>query len=155
MENQRYAFDFLVVKDNYSYVGDQAKNESYHIFNTDVIAPADGKVIKVENQIKDNEPVGKMNEKHPAGNYVIIDHGNLGYSMLAHFKNKSIQVKPGDLVKIGDALGKVGNSGNSGEPHIHFQAGDSPDLEKMKSIRMQFDKDYYQMIQGKTVKRQY
>src|SRR5699024_11087661 len=60
-ENQRYAYDFLVMKDGQTYDGDAKKNESYHAFGKNVLAPADGKVVRVKNDIKDNEPVGEMN----------------------------------------------------------------------------------------------
>lgn len=135
-ENQRYAFDFLMMKNNSTYDGDPIKNESYYAFGENYLAPADGTVIEVVNDIRDNEPVGEMNREQPYGNYVIIDHGNSEYSHLAHFKYGSIKVNEGDDVKQGDILGLVGNSGNSSEPHIHFHVADSPDLEDSKSIRI-------------------
>lgn len=150
-ESQRYAYDFLVHKQDRSYQGDPAKNQSYYAFGQEVLAPAAGKVVKVENGIKDNEPVGKMNESQPAGNYVVIDHGNGEYSLLAHFQYNSIKVKAGDQVKEGDVLGLCGNSGISSEPHIHFQVSDSPDLFEGKSIHVRF-KHYREIVQGQLVK---
>lgn len=145
-EEQRYAFDFLIMKDSSSYDGDPAKNESYYAFGENMVAPADGVVVEVENEIADNEPVGEMNAEEPLGNYVIIDHGNEEYSFLAHFKQGSIQVEKGDEIKANDVLGLVGNSGNSSEPHIHFHVADSPDIEDSTSIRIKLgDKE---LIQG-------
>lgn len=146
-ENQRYAYDFTTMKESRSYEGDPTKNESYYAFGKEMIAPADGKVVQIESEIKDNEPVGKMNENQPAGNYVMIDHGNDEYSLLAHFKHQSIEVKEGDQVRQGDLLGLVGNSGNSSEPHVHFHVADAPDLEDSKSIRINF-KNNQEWIQG-------
>ncbi|USB33653.1 M23 family metallopeptidase [Paenibacillus sp. YPG26] len=120
-EQVRYAYDFLKVKNGYSYEGDPKLNTSYFAFDQPVLAPADGVVIAVTDGIPDNEPVGTMNEKQPAGNVVTIQHNSGEYSTLAHFKNGSIQVKKGDRVTAGQLLGKCGNSGNSSEPHIHFQ----------------------------------
>ncbi len=58
------------------------------------------------------------------GNYVIIDIGN-GYSAFyAHLIPKSIRVKVGDKVTAGQVIGKVGNSGNSDAPHLHFHIAD-------------------------------
>lgn len=138
-DSQRYAYDFVIMNDDRSFEGNPAKNDSYYAFGKEYLAPADGTVVGVENSIEDNEPVGKMNEKQPLGNYVILDHGNGEFSYLAHFKYDSIIVKEGDKVQKGDLLGLVGNSGNSSEPHIHFHVADSPDPLNSKSINIRFD----------------
>ncbi|HLS36351.1 MAG TPA: peptidoglycan DD-metalloendopeptidase family protein [Bacillota bacterium] len=151
LEQQRYAFDFLKIKDGKSYEGDASKNESYFAFGEKYLAPAAGIVIETENIIPDNDPVGDVDTENPAGNYVIIDHGNEEYSFLAHFKHGSIEVEEGDKVEQGDVLGLVGNSGNSSEPHIHFHVADAPDLEASKSIRINFDTGD-SIIQGDFVK---
>lgn len=136
-ETQRYAYDFVALEDGASYEGDPSRNESFHAFGREVLAPADGVIAEVANDVEDNVPVGTMNEKQAAGNYVIIDHDG-EYSILAHFKQGSITVQKGDMVKRGDLLGLTGNSGNSSEAHIHFQVSDQPSLEKGKSIRIKF-----------------
>jgi len=119
-EHVRYAYDFIIVKDGYSYSGDPLNNESYYAFGAEVLVPADGEVIAVVDGIVDNIP-GEMNESEPAGNMVVLQHGNGELSMLAHFKQNSIAVEVGDTVKEGQLLGLCGNSGNSSEAHIHFQ----------------------------------
>ncbi|QDQ02958.1 M23 family metallopeptidase [Lysinibacillus fusiformis] len=150
-ENQRYAYDFAIVNENRSYEGDPSLNESYFAFGKEYLAPADGVVVSMENNVEDNEPVGTFNEEQPFGNYVIVDHGNEEFSYLVHFKHQSIVVKQGDKIKQGDLLGLVGNSGNSSEPHIHFHVADSPDPMNSKSIRINFNgkRDH---IQGDFVK---
>ncbi|WP_252504150.1 M23 family metallopeptidase [Sporosarcina sp. Marseille-Q4943] len=140
-ENQRYAYDFVVMNEKSTYEGDPTLNESYYAFGKEYLAPADGMVVKVENSVKDNKPVGRMNKKQPLGNYVILDHGNKEFSYLVHFKYQSIVVKEGDKVKKGDLLGLVGNSGNSSEPHIHFHVADSSDPLTSKSINITFDRE--------------
>ncbi|WHX47582.1 M23 family metallopeptidase [Paenibacillus woosongensis] len=139
-ETQRYAYDFIVVEETSSYEGDPAENESFHAFGREVLAPADGIIMEVVNDVEDNAPAGTMNEQHPAGNYIIIDHQG-EYSILAHFKQGSISVQEGQKVKRGQTLGLTGNSGNSSEAHIHFQVSDQPSLEKGKSIRIKFKND--------------
>lgn len=42
--------------------------------------------------------------------------------MMAHLSPGSIQVKVGDHVNVGQPIAKVGNSGNTTEPHLHIQA---------------------------------
>lgn len=150
-EGQRYAYDFIQFGGKKSFTGDPTKNESYHAFGQAYLAPADGTVVAIQNKIRDNEPVGEMNPEQALGNYVIIDHGNNEYSYLAHFKQGSIQVTAGDVVKQGEELGLVGNSGNSSEPHIHFHVADSADINTSKSIRIQFETK--EAIQGETIKQ--
>lgn len=148
-ESQRYAYDLVRMKDGRTYQDNILLNESYYAFDKEVVAPTDGKIVKVMNIITDNIP-GEMNEKEPAGNYVILEHENREYSLLAHFKQHSIVVKEGEAVKQGQTIGFCGNSGNSSEPHIHFQVMDSSDYMNCQSIRISFN-DGIEPIQGDTV----
>lgn len=148
-EEQRYAYDFLIMKNNYTYDTDIESNESYYAFGENAYAPADGIVVAIENGIEDNEP-GMMDPYHPDGNYIIIDHGHGEYSLLAHLQYGSIEVSVGDIVKRGDLLARCGNSGNSSEPHLHFQIMDSPSVWDAKSINPRF-KGYEQIVQGNFV----
>ncbi|MFF2890504.1 M23 family metallopeptidase [Paenibacillus sp. NPDC057967] len=150
--SQRYAYDLIQEKNGMSYEGDPTKNGSYYAFGQDVVAPADGTVVEVVNDIADNEPVGVMNEKDPAGNVVVIDHGE-EYSYLAHLKKGSATVKVGDQVKRGDKIGEVGNSGNSSEAHMHFQVSDGSDLFESSSIRIKWSNEL-EPIRGKTISAQ-
>ena len=147
--SQRYAYDLVIMKDGQSYKDIPTRNENYYAFNKEVVAPADGQVVKVIDNIADNV-LGETNELQPAGNYVVIAHQNNEFSMLAHFKQYSIQVKVGDSVKQGQVIGLCGNSGNSSEPHIHFQVMDSEDYINGQSIRIRFE-DGTEPIQGDTV----
>jgi murein DD-endopeptidase MepM/ murein hydrolase activator NlpD len=53
------------------------------------------------------------------GNFIIIE-ANYGFAVYAHAQNGSIVVSPGDRVVPGQMLAKVGHSGNSTAPHLHF-----------------------------------
>lgn len=145
--NQRYAYDMIVTQNGSSYRGNPKKNTSYFAFGRPVTAPADGTIVEVINTIADNQPVGTTNTKHPAGNYVVIQHADHEYSMLAHFRKDSIQVKSGDPVKRGQVLGECGNSGNSSEPHIHFQVMDQANWADSTSLPVQFA-NHFSPIQG-------
>ncbi|RDW18635.1 M23 family peptidase [Oceanobacillus chungangensis] len=148
-ESQRYAYDLVKENEGLSYRNTKILNENFYAFNEEIIAPADGKVIKIIDGFKDNIP-GEMDAENPGGNYVIIEHSKKEYSLLAHLKKNSIQVQAGDLVKQGQCIGKCGNSGNSSEPHLHFQVMDSSDFESGKSLRIRF-KDGVEPIQGDTI----
>ncbi|MEG0386042.1 MAG: M23 family metallopeptidase [Solibacillus sp.] len=148
-EHMRYAYDLVKVRDGMSFQNTPTLCENFYAFNEEILAPADGKVIKLCDDLVDYTP-GEMDAVNAAGNYVVIEHANKEYSLLAHLKKGSIQVKIGELVKEGQCIGKCGNSGNTSEPHLHFQVMDSPDLNNAKSLRIQF-KDGVDPIQGDMV----
>ncbi|MFG6118041.1 M23 family metallopeptidase [Thalassobacillus sp. B23F22_16] len=148
-ETQRYAYDLLMTKNGSSYHGNPEKNKHYYAFGKEVAAPADGVVVKAIDGIEDNVP-GEMNSGSPLGNHVVLEHKNGEYSLLAHLKKNSILVEAGDEMTEGDVLGLTGNSGNSSEPHIHFQVMDNLDFFEAKSIRIQFE-NREEPIQGDTV----
>lgn len=150
-EIQRYAYDIFMMEKGKTYKGDVTKNESYFAFGQPIVAAAAGKVVQVVNDIEDNVPVGKMNPDQPAGNHVIIDHGNGEFSYYAHLQKGSVAVQVGDEVQAGDDLGKCGNSGNSSEAHLHFHVSDGTDLFTSKSIRVHW-KDADDYVQGTTIK---
>jgi murein DD-endopeptidase MepM/ murein hydrolase activator NlpD len=61
-----------------------------------------------------------------AGNIIVLDLGDGVHVALAHLKRRSVTVKPGQQVRQGEVVGRCGNSGNSSQPHLHFQLMDHP-----------------------------
>ncbi len=130
---QRYAYDFVFSgQDGKKYTGDSRKIDGYYALNQDVLSPADGMVIRVQNNIRDYPYSGTgmidLLTRDMRGNYLIIRHADHVYSFLAHIKRYSSKVKVGDFVKKGQVIGKCGNSGHSTEPHIHFHVQDHPNF---------------------------
>ena len=123
--SQRYGYDFIVLdSEGKSYKGDNKICENYFCYDKEIIAPADGEVVKLVKKYKDSYVDGKnayCNANDMRGNYIIIKHNNNEYSLIAHIKQNSIIHNIGDKVKQGEIIAKCGNSGNSSEPHIHFQ----------------------------------
>ncbi|WP_213455185.1 M23 family metallopeptidase [Rhizomonospora bruguierae] len=68
------------------------------------------------------------------GNRVILDLGDGTYALYAHLQRGSLAVREGDRVRPGQLLARCGNTGNSSEPHVHFQLMDSPDLDVARGI---------------------
>lgn len=92
----------------------------YRIFGTPVVAPCAGTVIAAVDGLPDMD-VPKLDEKHLAGNHVILRCGGVDI-LLAHFRRGSVQVKFGAQVAVGAPVAKVGNSGATSEPHLHIHA---------------------------------
>ncbi|OFL48644.1 hypothetical protein HMPREF2767_07695 [Nosocomiicoccus sp. HMSC067E10] len=147
-ENQRYAYDLTNMVELYHHNGDPGDLNSYFVFGSDVLAPLDGVVVDVKRDVKDNQ-IGIVNQDEPSGNYVIIEHENGEYSLLAHLKKDSVQVDVGDSVVTGELVGQVGNSGATTLPHLHFQVMSDKELNK-DSIRIRF-KDFESLKQGDRV----
>ena len=138
--NQRFAFDILKVDENgKTHTGDGSKNADYYAFGQEIIAPAVGVVTYMVDGVQDNQP-GEMNKMYVPGNLVIIKHAEGEYSVFAHLKQNSIRVKVGDKVTKGQVIGLCGNSGNSSEPHLHFQVQNTPFFEDEASMKVFFEK---------------
>lgn len=122
----RHALDF-VVKDQTgkTYKEPGTLPEHYYAYQLPIVAPADGTVADVWDDIPDNE-IGNVNLQHNWGNSIVIWHGQQLYSQISHLKAGSIKVKPGDFVRKGEIIASCGNSGRSPEPHIHFQLQATP-----------------------------
>ncbi len=124
--SQRFAYDLVKFGGNgRSFDGDGCSLENYFCFDAPILAPADGVVVKVHDGIRDAPRVGTFwmdwLTRSLAGNFVLIKFAENEYGLLAHLKRGSIIVKPGQTVKQGQEIGRCGNSGNSTEPHLHFQ----------------------------------
>ena len=72
----------------------------------EVIAPGDGLVTYAS-------PRGAY------GNVIIIDHGHNVTTLYAHLQE--FAVKAGARVKRGTLIGRVGNTGRSTGPHLHYE----------------------------------
>jgi len=80
------------------------------------IAAAKGTTVKAADSGK---VVYAGNEVAKMGNLLLVEHSG-GY-ITAYGNNESLLVKKGDTVKKGQAIAKVGNSGGTAEPQLHFE----------------------------------
>jgi murein DD-endopeptidase MepM/ murein hydrolase activator NlpD len=122
---QRHAIDFVRWERGGTSRGQGLHNRDYFAWGERVVAPADGVVVAAKDGVRDNRPRVETNADEPAGNHVLLDLGGGAYALLGHLRAGSVRVRPGDRVRAGQALGRVGNSGNSSEPHLHFHVQDS------------------------------
>ncbi|HAH07758.1 MAG TPA: hypothetical protein DCM05_14755 [Elusimicrobia bacterium] len=131
----------------------------YGIFGRPIRSMGDGVVTETGTKFPDEAMRDPKNFKDPAyfpklsaelipkigvintvgGNYVVVDHGNGEFAAYCHMMEGSIRVEPGAKVRKGDVLGRVGNTGNSDAPHLHFQLMDSKDFLTANGLPMMFD----------------
>lgn len=125
--SQRFAIDWVqVYPDGKTYKGDPSDNKNYRAYGTEIHAVADGVVTQVGDGIPQNTPGAKSlavpsTLETIGGNHVIMEIGNGLFAFYAHMQPGSLRVKVGDKVTRGQVLGLLGNTGNSSEPHLHFQ----------------------------------
>jgi murein DD-endopeptidase MepM/ murein hydrolase activator NlpD len=153
---EEFALDIAMLDGASTYSGSGLKLDDYRIFGAPVRAAANGTVVTVKDDEPDNVAMLKRAGESDAayldrlmsaqmtllakgieaaqGNYVAMDHGNGEFSIYAHLKQGSIRVKRGDRVVAGTTLAKVGSSGNSTEPHLHFQMCDTAEIGACRAI---------------------
>lgn len=134
---QMFAIDWMKVEDGAMFAGDGARNEDHYAYGEDLLAVAEGRVVFVRDDIADNLPfqVPALQETSDfPGNQVVLELAPGVYAIYAHVQQGSALVQVGDLVKAGDRLGKLGNSGNTDSPHLHFQLSDGPDIMTSTSL---------------------
>jgi hypothetical protein len=98
----------------------------YASYDVAVHSPCNGVVEEAVANLPDNSP-GQTDPLNISGNHVLLRCGALRV-LLAHFRAGSLAVAPGDAVTSGQPVARIGNSGNTNEPHLHVSAvaADSP-----------------------------
>lgn len=91
-----------------------AKYASYH---ADILAPCDGQVVAIVDDLPNETPFSG-HYPYNVGNHVVIMNGSYQV-LLGHMQRGSIKAKAGDMVRTGDIIGQVGNSGMTDAPHTH------------------------------------
>ena len=147
---QRYAIDFIRVDlaaaeagEDPILRGDPTKNESYFTYGARVLAVAPGRIVEARDGVPENvptEPPPPADVASAPGNFVVQSLGGGRFALYAHFKTGSVRVKAGDVVARGEALGLVGNSGNSTAPHLHFHVMDGPSPLGSNGLPYVFDR---------------
>ncbi len=122
------ALDFVIVdesKETYQNLG--AQREDFYCYNKPVLAPIDGYIYDILNNVEENDIAG-VNTVDNWGNTLVMNHLNGTFSQISHIKKDSFKVSIGEYVTKGTVLATCGNSGRSPEPHIHFQIQYDPKI---------------------------
>jgi murein DD-endopeptidase MepM/ murein hydrolase activator NlpD len=141
--------------------GKQAND--YYSYGEKVLAAADGKVVAVNHaevqawsrfNPKEGETEEQFQERQlkevrealqgdvgrwAAGNHIMIEHSENEHSACLHLRTGSVRMKEGDVVRRGQHIADVGNTGDSFGAHLHFQIMDLPDLVRGRSLPFEFE----------------
>ncbi|MEU3895862.1 M23 family metallopeptidase [Streptomyces sp. NPDC045251] len=127
------------------------RNHHFPAFGAPLVAVADGTVVRTDDGQRDHLSrnslpallylmlvEGSVRELGGVcriiGNHLVLDLGDGTYAMYAHVRRGSFAVREGDRVRAGQVLARCGNSGNSTEPHVHFQLMDGPDPDTARGV---------------------
>lgn len=162
VQSSEYAVDIARLgADLRSFSGDGTRLEDYPTYGAPLYAAADGVVVAVrDDQINSTSGLRRPDESFDAyqeraaesqqailmtdgftgaaGNYILIRHKGGEHSLYAHMRQGSARVRVGQAVSSGTPIGEAGTSGNSTEPHLHFQIIDGPDLNTARGLPFVF-----------------
>ncbi|MBE2999999.1 M23 family metallopeptidase [Nocardiopsis sp. HNM0947] len=143
---QEYAIDVLIDSEERPtspWWPPMSRNGAFPAFGQPLLAPAEAQVVHVEDGARDHLSRGTyaglayllvegivrqtVGARRVLGNHVVLDLGGGVYALYAHLRQGSARVQAGEKVRAGQVLAECGNSGNTSEPHLHFQLMDAPD----------------------------
>ncbi len=129
---QRFAIDWTQIgPDGQIFRNDPASNANWTPYGADVLAVAGGRVVSAVDGLAENDPTAdakaiNITYDNATGNHIVLDIGHGRYVLYAHLKTGSLKVQAGDVVKAGQVLAALGNSGKADAPHLHFQVMNGP-----------------------------
>ncbi len=153
---QAYAIDIVAESEEHPRPGRgwwpiARRNSDFPGFGAPLTAVADGTVVRATDRARDHlsrtsvlsllyllffessfREVGGAGKL--VGNHLVLDLGGGTYAMYAHLQRGSLTVREGETVRAGQPVARCGNSGNSSEPHVHFQLMDGPDLDTARGV---------------------
>jgi hypothetical protein len=140
---EAFAVDWGQIQGNRLFKDDGTTNDDFYGFGADVLAVADGTVVFTH----DGEPEQTPGEAKPAkkqaeigGNKVILQIAPKVFAAYEHLQPGSLMVKVGDRVNAGTVLAKLGNTGPSTGPHLHFGLLDQPNVFTGRALPFVFDR---------------
>ncbi|MEU5956125.1 M23 family metallopeptidase [Streptomyces sp. NPDC047525] len=126
-------------------------NRAFPAFGAPLLSVADATVVHAEDGQRDHLSRNSLaaylylfvvegtfrtlgGARRVVGNHIVLDLGEGTYAVYAHVQQGSLAVRAGDKVVAGQVIARCGNSGNTTEPHLHFQLMDCPDLDTARGV---------------------
>jgi hypothetical protein len=129
---ERFAIDFFQLDAmDRLLVGPADQLSSYAYFGTPVYSVANGTVVRTHDGEPEQVPTqgpapGTTTIQNAGGNYIVIKIGPGRYAFYAHLQPGSLLVRTGQRVKTGQIIARLGNTGNTTAPHLHFHMMSTP-----------------------------
>ncbi|MET9188499.1 M23 family metallopeptidase [Streptomyces tendae] len=154
---QTFAIDLVAEPEPGAHPGFRAlwplarRSRDFPAFGAPLLAVADGTVVRADDGQRDHLSrtslpallylmlvEGSVRElagaRRIVGNHLVLDLGDGVHALYAHVRRSSFTVREGDRVRAGQMLARCGNTGNSTEPHVHFQLMDGPDPDSARGV---------------------
>lgn len=160
---ESHAIDFVMVKGKKPYRASVLEYaihglplNRFYGWGQPVFSVLDGIVVETNAAVPERNPVKILGDlaytahatnafkKDPAdlaavaGNYVLVKHATNLYALYAHLQTASVMVAAGQTIRSGQTIAKVGHSGNSTMPHLHFQLMDHADHRQAHGVAFVF-----------------
>jgi Peptidase family M23 len=166
---QRFAFDLLMVDERRRPHTSRAgllrtillgvRTQDCYAWGLPIHAPFDAQIVRAVDGYPERRWIHPLRElahvlwngftyrpdrlPQVLGNHVIARSGDV-YGAFVHLAQGSVAVKEGQQIRAGDVFGRVGHTGNSTNPHLHFQLMDSVDPLTARGVACAFRE--YEML---------
>ena len=139
----RFAIDFIKLdNDGRAAMGDKNKINNWYGYGQDVLAVANGIILTTRDDFRESTTLSDHPKYSPiqaTGNYISIEIGKNQVVFYEHLKPGSIRVKPGQKVKKGDVIARLGFTGQTTGPHLHLHVADRDSPLGSEGIPFVFD----------------
>ncbi|MDY0743800.1 M23 family metallopeptidase [Paucibacter sp. R3-3] len=149
---QRYAIDWFGLDEGRHSLRSRHENlassvdEDWFGYGKDVLAVADGIVVDARDGLANGKPLAPQEEPQDLtartlyGNFVILRIAPGVYAHYAHLQQGSVTVRIGQRVRRGAIVGRLGQTGSAGAPHLHFHLSDLPTFERSEGLPFVIDR---------------
>jgi hypothetical protein len=145
VDAELFDIDWLQEVDGSLYHGDGKQLDDYPSFGAPIYAVADGSIVSTISDRPEVPPTEtNPNVRTPddfGGNEIVEKLGSGVYAFYAHLQTDSVMVRPGQVVHTGQMIARLGNTGNTTAPHLHFGIHDGPRPLASNSLPFEID-DY-------------
>jgi len=121
------------------------RDEDWIGYGYEVVAVADGVVVDARDGVANGTPLAPqhvpddLTNRTLYGNFVVLKIAPGTYAHYAHLKAGSLTVRSGQHVRRGEVIGRLGQTGAAGAPHLHFHVSDRPGFEQSEGLPFAFD----------------